>query len=140
MSSAMPGGTNRTAGGWLAVVAGLGTAAVIYARPEGLNAPAWVAYTACAAFVFAGLCIVAAESRLAGLHAWLSVATIAAMLGPGAWVAFGPGARPCTFSLPFVTGPASGWVCRCMFGFGAVVLAGLLVWAVRLALRGRAGA
>ena len=67
------------------MLVGVLTAVLVYAHPEGLEAPAWVVYAACSAFVFAGL--------------------------------------------------ASGGTCRVAFGFGAVIVAALVVWAVLRALR-----
>ena len=129
----------RLLGGLVSIVAGLLTAAVITVRPEGLHVPAWVAYVACAAFVFAGLTIIAHELALRRTHAWLVVACIASLLVPGAWIAFGPGERECSVSGPFLSGMGSEMVCRGAFGLGALIVAALLVWVVWRALRERSG-
>jgi hypothetical protein len=121
--------------GCFAAIVGALTAAGVYWRPEQLHAPAWVAYAACAAFVFAGVSIVALESGLRRIHFWLIVAVIAAMLIPGAWVAFGPGVRECTVSLPFFSALGPEFLCRGAFGVGAVMTTALLVWIVMRALR-----
>ena len=125
----------RLIGGFISIVAGLLTAAMIYVHPENLHAPAWVAYAACAAFVFAGLTIMAYELGLRRAHAWLVVACVAALLAPGAWVAFGSGARKCSVALPFFSGVGSDLLCRAAFGLGAIIVAAILVWAVIGALR-----
>jgi len=125
----------RLLGALVTTVAGLLTAAVIYLRPEGLHVPAWVAYVACAAFVFAGLTIIAHEFALRRTHAWLVVACVASLLVPGAWIAFGPGVRECSVSGPFLSGIGSDLLCRGVFGLGAVIVAALLVWIVWRALR-----
>ncbi len=91
----------RLLGALLSTMAGSLAAAMIYLRPEGLHVPAWVAYAACAAFVFAGLTIMADEFALRRVHAWVVVACVASLLVPGAWVAFGPGVRKCSVSGPF---------------------------------------
>ena len=125
----------RLIGGLISIVAGLVTATLIYLHPENLHAPAWVAYAACAAFVFAGLTIMAYEFGLRRFHAWLVVACVTALLAPGAWVAFGPGARKCSVALPFFSGVGSDLLCRAAFGVGAVIVAAILVWAVMGVLR-----
>ena len=125
----------RLLGGFFSTTVGLLTAAMIYLHPEQLHVPAWVAYAACAAFVFAGLTIVAYEFALHRTHAWLAAACTAGLLIPGAWVAFGPGVRACSVAVPFFSGVGSDLLCRGVFGVGAVIVAALLVWAVLTALR-----
>jgi hypothetical protein len=125
----------RLLGGFVSAAAGLLTAAIIYLYPEQLRAPAWVAYAACAAFVFAGLTIIAYEFALHRTHAWLAAACTAALLVPGGWVAFGPGVRECSVAIPFFSTVGSDLLCRGAFGLGAVIVAALLVWAVLRALR-----
>jgi hypothetical protein len=127
----------RLVGGVVSTVAGLLTAATISLHPEGLHVPAWVAYVACAAFVFAGCTIIAHEFALRRTHAWLVVACVASLLVPGAWLAFGPGVRECSVSGPFLSGVGSELVCRGAFGLGAVIVAALLMWIVLRALRQR---
>lgn len=125
----------RLLGGFLSSMVGALTAALIYRYPEQLHAPAWVAYAACSAFVFAGLTIIANEFPLRRTHAWLVVACTVALLVPGAWVAFGPGVRECSVSVPFFSIAGSELLCRGAFGFGAFTVAALLVWVVLRALR-----
>ena len=115
----------RLLGALLSIAAGLLTAAMITLHPEGLHVPAWVAYVACAAFVFAGLTIIAHEFALPRAHAWLVVACVASLLVPGAWVAFGPGVRECSVSGPFLTSVGSDLICRGAFGVGAAIVAAL---------------
>jgi hypothetical protein len=125
----------RLLGALVSTIAGLLTAAMIYLHPEELHVPAWVAYAACAAFVFAGLTITAHELALHRTHAWLVVACVASLLVPGAWVAFGPGVRECSVSGPLLSGTSSDLMCRGAFALGAVIVATLLVWVVVQALR-----
>ena len=127
----------RLLGGFVSALVGLFTALMIYLHPEKLHAPAWVAYVACAAFVFAGLTILAYEFALHRIHAWLVAACTASLLVPGAWVAFGPGERECSVAVPFFSTIASGLLCRGAFGLGAVIVAALLVWVVWRAVRQR---
>lgn len=125
----------RLLGGFLSAMVGLLTAAMTYRYPENLHAPAWVAYAACSAFVFAGLTIMAYEFSLHRTHAWLVAACLTALLVPGGWVAFGPGVRECSVAIPFFTTVGSDLLCRGAFGLGAVIAAALLVWVVLRALR-----
>ena len=125
----------RLLGGFLSAVAGALTAVMIYRYPEQLHVPAWVAYSACSAFVFAGLTIIAYEPRLRRTHAWLVVACTVALLVPGTWVAFGPGVRECSVSIPFFSTTGSELLCRGAFGLGAFTVAAILVWVVLRALR-----
>lgn len=125
----------RLLGGFFSAMAGVLTAAMIYRYLEQLHAPAWVAYVACAAFVFAGLTIIAYEFALRRTHAWLAAACTAALLVPGGWVAFGPGVRECSVAVPFFSTVGSDLLCRGAFGLGAVIVAALLVWVVLRALR-----
>lgn len=120
--------------GSLCVAAGIAAAAGIYWHPEQLNVSAWVAYAACLAFVFAGLSVVAREFALQQLALWLVVAFMAALVLTAMWVAFGPGSRECSVSFSEFSGFGSDWLCRGVFGFGALVGAALLVWLFRRAL------
>jgi hypothetical protein len=120
--------------GALCVAAGIAAAAGVYWHPQQLNVPAWVAYVACLAFVFAGLSVVAREFALGKLASWLALAFIAALVLTAIWVAFGPGSRECSVSFSLFSGLASDWLCRGVFGFGALVGAALLVWLFRRAL------
>jgi hypothetical protein len=125
----------RLLAGFSFAMVGALTASIIYRHPEQLDAPAWVAYAACAAFVFAGLAIIAYESALRRTHTWLAVACTAALLVPGAWVAFGPGVRECSVSVSFFSTVAPDLLCRGVFGFGTFIVAAFLIWIVLRALR-----
>ncbi len=125
--------TART--GWFVALIGVALGAMVYLRPEGREAPGWVVYAACGAFLFAGLSIVAASAKDSKLQAWLAIACMAAMGLPALWIAFWPGPRACSVSLPFVSTAARGMVCRTAFGFGAVMVAAIIVWAVVRAIR-----
>jgi hypothetical protein len=111
----------------------------VYRHPQLLRVPAWVGYAACATFVFGGLAMLAQRwSRRA--QPWLGILTVAALLVPCAWIAFGPGSRECGVVLPFVSTLGSELVCRSGFGLGAVLVAAFLAWLVVRALRqGNAG-
>jgi hypothetical protein len=119
----------------VAVAAGAGTAALVYTHPEQLEAPAWVVYAACAAFVLAGLSLLVPESTQPRISAWLGVGVVAAMVVPGAWIALGAGPRKCSVSIPLWSGAGSDALCRGVFGFGSLMVAAFLVWAVVRAWR-----
>ena len=126
---------NRLLGGALIGAAGVSCAVAVHLRPEELNAPAWVAYAACASFVLAGAVVIVKELGLHRVHAWLGVALLAALGIPGAWVALGVGGGQCSVGLPFMDLANSEWLCRGALGLGAVILAALFFWAVANALR-----
>ena len=106
---------------------------------KGEDAPAWVVALAGLIFVFAGgllllrsfmggnmsdveiprgvPLILRATYYVAGLTVVAALATIAT------WVAFGPGERAFSVSIPFLgTGPAKEWIGRGVFGFGAALI------------------
>lgn len=125
-------------GGWLAVIIGIGVGLAVWWQPQGLRAPAWVAYAAASSFVFAGLALLARSGSR--WNSVLAAFTAAGLLVPATWVALGPGPRECTFSVTFFEGVAPGAVCRLAFGIGALGLAVVLVaLLVRAGRSGRAG-
>ena len=130
----------RLLGGVLISAAGVFCAAIVHSNPEELNAPAWVAYTACASFVLAGVVVVTVivkELGLHRLHAWLGVVLVAALGIPGAWVAFGVGDRQCSGGFLSIDLANSEWLCRGAFGVGAVILTVCFLLAVANAIRSR---
>ena len=113
-----------------AVAIGLLVAFMIRLHPEGLRAPAWVAYVAASAFVLAGLCLFAGAVEMNWLRGWLGIAVTLSMLVVSLWIAFGPGERECSMSIPFAQTVAPDALCRGAFGIGALLVAlfvGLLV-------------
>jgi hypothetical protein len=104
---------------------------MIYFHPEGLRVPAWVAYVAASAFVFAGLCLLAGAFAILSLQRWLGIAVAVSLFVVIVWIAFGPGVRACSISLPFGQGIAPDVVCRGAFGIGAVLIGLFLVLALR---------
>ena len=91
---------------------------------------AWVVYVACAAFFFAGITIIAHENRLRRAHFWLAFVTASALITPGTWIAFGPGVRACSVSIPFFSFLGSDFLCRGAFGLGTFIGAAVLIWVV----------
>ena len=121
MSEHVPLGRRaKLAWGVVLVVLSLGVSALVYLHPEQLNAPAWVAYSAAAAFLLAGLLLLAASSNAARSQAWLGVVLLVALILPAVWVAFGSGARDCTISLPWLKFVSQA-LCRSAFGIGAAL-------------------
>ena len=117
-------------GAVVSVAAGLAVGFMIHLHPQGLRVPAWVAYVAAAAFVLAGLCLLAGAMEIPRLQQWLGIAVTLSMLVVSLWIAFGPGERECSMSIPFVQTVAPDALCRGAFGIGALLVAlfvGLLV-------------
>ncbi len=114
----------------LTSAAGLVTAWGIYQQPEKLHAPAWVAYSVCAAFVVAGLILLVREAPGSAAYRWAVVSLMALMVVPPAWIALGPGSRTCYADFLGVGFLSSNITCRLAFGIGALTVGGMLVWAV----------
>ena len=128
---------------WIAAVGAMAAGVVviyaIHAHPEGLRVPAWVAHMAASTFVIAGLALVAGLFELDWLQRGLGLAVTVVLLVVFAWIAFGPGERACSVSIPLMRTDASALMCRGAFGAGAVLMAvflGLLLWRT---LSGRRG-
>jgi hypothetical protein len=121
--------------GTIALAVGLGCAAAIYFHPQGLHAPAWVAYAAVSTFVLAGIALIAGAYGAKRLVQWLGGLIVAGLMTPALWIALGPGGRDCSFSVGFLSGAASEFMCRGAFGAGALLC---LVFLVLLVTRPRA--
>ena len=107
---------------------------------KGARAPVWVGVCAGLVFMLAGGALVlrwfaGGETHDGemprGTSFWqravyylIGLICIGALAAIGTWVAFGPGPRAFSMSIPFLgKGPASEWLGRGVFGVGAV-----LVW------------
>jgi small basic protein len=123
-----------------ALAAGIVTGFMIHAHPEGLRVPAWVAYMAAAAFVFAGLSLLAGSLVANWLQRWLGIAVALSLFGVSLWVAFGPGERACSVSIPFLQTVAPDALCRGAFGFGSLLIGLFLGLVVHRAMRSNADA
>ena len=105
---------------------------------KGEQAPAWVVACAAAIFVLAGGLLVLrsfmggdmndrelprdAPFWLRTIYYVAGLGIVAALATVGTWVAFGPGERAFSSSIPFLgSGPANPWVGRAAFGIGAVL-------------------
>ena len=128
------------------VVSGMGAliillaAGIIPGAEAAREAPRWVVASAGLAFVLAGAAMivgyavaggVAPDGDLpAGTPRWvratqylLGLGIISALCAVATWVAFGPGPRAFTVTLPFVgRGPGDETVGRAVFGIGAVLM------------------
>jgi hypothetical protein len=99
---------------------------VVWSRQPGLRVPPAVGYLAAGSFAAAGISLFlqgVGFARGAGVSAILATAALASV---GGWIGFGSGSRRCGGSIggiPFITGE---WVCRLVFGAGAI-LTGLIV-------------
>ncbi len=125
----------RSIAGAVLIVAGVATASLVFLHPEGLRAPAWVAFAAALACVCAGILAILGQSGSPRLQAWMAVALLVLMFAPAVWIAFGAGARKCSFSLPYLSGLAHGWSCRLAFGLASVMGLAMVAWAIRRAIR-----
>lgn len=117
--------------GFVMLAAGAFTAVMVTAHPERLRAPAWVAYAASSAFLFAGGSSLARAYRRDRLALGLVCLVLAALTAVPAWISLWPGARQCighAGSLGFIASEAA---CRTAFGAGTLVVAAMLVAAVR---------
>jgi hypothetical protein len=114
--------------GAVLVAGSAGMGWMIHSYPEGLRAPAWVAYAAVLAFGFAGLALLAEGHRR--LHRLLVPLLAACLLVPPLWIAFGAKNPQCGMSFLGVFGVSPAWACRGVFGFAALI--GLLILALTL--------
>jgi hypothetical protein len=116
------------------MLVGLG---VVPVPKKSLHAPLWVVFCAGVPFFLGGgalLMHLAAggkpDERDLPRNApyWMRVAQYLAMLTIfaafaviGSWIAFGPGERAISMSMPFYSGPADELIGRTAFGIGAVI-------------------
>ena len=106
---------------------------------KGAQAPAWVVVCAGLVFVLAGGALVlrwlaGGETHdgelpkgspvwLRAVYYLIGLICIGSLAAVGTWVAFGPGVRAFSMSIPFLgQGPANEWVGRALFGVGAVLI------------------
>jgi hypothetical protein len=118
-----------------AIATGLVIGFMIHAHPDGLRAPAWVAYAAASEFVLADLCLQAGILGVSRLQRWLGIAVTLPLLAVSSWVAFGPGEGAYSMSIPFLDSVAPEALCRGAFGAGSILIGLFLGLSVRRALR-----
>ena len=117
-------------------------AVLITLRPEELRAPAWVAYLAAGVFAIAGSVVLARAYGRPLLANGLMGLVLGGMMVIGLWIAFGPGARECgggVFRGGVAATAVSETTCRTVFGVGALVVASMLLLAIRGWLKRRSG-
>jgi hypothetical protein len=124
--------------GIVMLLVGAFVASMVTLRPEGLKAPAWVAYLGAGVFVVAGATALARARQWSRLADGMVCVLLAAMLAIGLWVALGPGARRCVAGVSGSGGTIPEVACRSAFGLGALVVGVMLAIAVRGWLRRRA--
>ena len=96
---------------------------IVWSGQPGLQVPPAVAYLAAGAFLAAGATLllqVRGAQRAQQVTAFLVVTSLA---GIGGWIGFGPGSRRCGGSLGFLSFIPGEFVCRAVFGAGAVLTA-----------------
>lgn len=103
-----------------------------------LHAPLWVGVLAGGVFILAGSALVlrwfaggdandgempkSAPLWLRAVYYLMGLAVIGALAAIGTWVAFGPGTRAFSVSIPFLgSGPGNEWIGRGAFGLGAIL-------------------
>jgi hypothetical protein len=133
-----PGEGSVAAGAAIAVL-GACLALLAYLQPQAMRAPPTVVYLCALAFVFAGAIVVARARGHRLLQAWLPVLMLACMAAPAVWLGFGSGRRQCTLdavqSVVRIFGTRSDLPCRIGFGIAAVIGVGLVLLALRQAVR-----
>lgn len=131
---------SRTAGTWIGLLfmaVGTGTIVMMTVSPEGLNAPYWVAVAAASTFVLAGASVVANAWGLGWLSYWIAPVLLLGLAMPGLWILVAPGELHCTASASFMASTAGDLTCRAVFGFGAMLVLAVAVFAVARLVRGR---
>lgn len=128
---------------------------------KGGQAPAWVIACAAAIFVLAGGLLVLRSFMggdmndrelprgvpllLRAVYYAAGLGVVAALATVGTWVAFGPGERAFSISIPFLgSGPGNEWIGRAAFGIGAAFtwlffLVAAVAWWRKLIRRERSG-
>lgn len=127
---------------WGTVMAALGALLMLAAAgvlpSKGEQAPAWVIACAASTFVLAGGLLVLRSFMggdmndrdlprdvpllLRALYYAGGLGIVAALAAVGSWIAFGPGARAFSVSIPFLgSGPGNEWTGRAVFGAGAAL-------------------
>ncbi len=93
-----------------------------------------MAFAACSCFVIAGVAVALHSFVSRQVFAWAMAGLLAVMTAVPGWVAFGPGERHCT-SMESL--PVAEYGCRIAFGVSAFIMAGMTVFAVVLACKGK---
>jgi len=123
--------------GALAILAGGTTATLIYLHPELLRVPGWIAYSACTAFVLAGLALIAQSHANSRAYRWLVVALVGSMLVPPLWAAIGANSQFCSAAILGIAFVPSALACRVLWGLVSLFIALVFFWAVRWAMASR---
>ncbi len=144
-------GIAMAGGGFYLALVGLG----VTAPPSKLHGPNWLGFAAGLVFLAAGLSVLVRAwlhvpdkqpnlpdnaPAIAVAVQWLATLTIiVALASIGTWIAFGPGPRQFSMSLP-VWGSLAEMIGRAMFGFGAIItwlMAALMAYAGVMKMLGK---
>jgi len=119
------------------VCLGLGfwLAYVVWSRQPGLRVPPAVGYLAAGSFAAAGVSLFLQGAGLARAAAVPAILAAAALAGIGGWIGFGPGSRRCGGSLGDIRFIPGEWVCRLVFGAGALLTALIVLLMLRSLFR-----
>jgi len=110
--------------------------------PADVNGPAWIGFATGMVFVAAGTAVMLGNS-VPGINLALMSLVLAGMAAIGNWIAFGVGERTCngSITLLFLSSDQTlgGLACRIPFGIGALMINGMLLYAVISLLQKIAG-
>jgi hypothetical protein len=120
------------------IFAGIGIflASAMYHQPEQLQIPMSVAMMACACFVFAGIAMALQARGFTWGYQFAIVCLLGCMTAIPAWIGFWPGESHCTSNMPLFGGQFG---CRVAFGFSTLIMAPILLIAIKQLLGKRAG-
>jgi hypothetical protein len=111
---------------------GLLTASLMFARPDRLKVPIWVALLACCCLIITGIAVALHSVVSSRTYNWSIVVLLICSTAIPIWIAFGSGARVCGFKILFLTSDLS---CRIGFGASSLVMIVILLIAIFTAIR-----
>ena len=115
--------------GAAAIAMGAIVGVIVYLHPESLrSAPAWVVYLVALSFVCVGVAFIATALQIIWLSRWVGAGFVLCLLSVFMWIAFGPGERNCSVSIPFLQTVAPETACRGAFGIGSFLIGLFLVF------------
>ncbi|HEU4828223.1 MAG TPA: hypothetical protein VFT04_03410 [Gemmatimonadales bacterium] len=109
-------------------------------RSDALQVPPAVAYLVASILVSAALALLAKAARRPRLVNWLIVVILGGFAIVGGWIALDDTADACRVAAGGRDPGGGGFGCRTAFGLGALMNAGMTIWAARLARRSTDGA
>lgn len=132
-----PGRRERLGAGVLCSGLGVFLTYIVWSRQPGLQVPPAVGYLAAGAFLAAGATLLLQARGAQRAQQITAFLLVAALVGIGGWIGFGPGSRQCGGSLGFLQFVPGELVCRGVFGAGAVLTGMIAVLMLRPLLKGK---